>query len=463
MKNDDLSFFFDPASVALIGATEKLGFGYGQTRTMVERWKDNSLFLVNRSSDTVFGVKTYKDIDDTPGAPELAVIMTPARVTPGVVEQCGQKGIKGAIVLSAGFAETGPEGAELQKELTGAATRNNIRVIGPNCVGLVNTSNRFSTTEVIEEALVPGNIGIIAQSGVFGNILMDCGPDEGVRYSKVITIGNRCDLNESDMIEYLAADEQTRVISLYLEGVADPKRFLETVTRVSRIKPVVILKSGITEQGVSATASHTGSLSGSDRIFSGVFKQAGVIRVDNIQEFFDLSKTLSTQPLPVGKRVGILTTSGSIGVLSADACSNAGLEIPTLTHATVEAFKQETPSWMNIRNPLDVGPSPYFLKGLKALIDDPNIDAVLANFLIPWMIVQELRSMGKGQDPFVSSLPMCLDWLGKKPVVFTVVGKQELRSMIIELVGDRIPVLASPEIGAKALYSMYKLKRWRDG
>lgn len=462
MTLSDLGYFFEPNSLALIGATEKLGFGYGQTKTLVERWGHNSLYLVNRSSSQVFGVPTYKDIDDVPGQPELAVIIVPSHIVPQVVRQCGAKGVKGAIVLSAGFAEIGDEGSALQEELARAGRESNVGIIGPNCVGVVNTHNRFSTTEVVDEALAPGNIGVIAQSGVFGNILMDCGPDEGIKFSKVITMGNRCDLNESDMIDFLAQDPKTQVIALYLEGVADGRRFLETVKRVSKQKPIVILKSGKTEEGKTATASHTGSLSGSDRVFSGLFKQSGVIRAENVQEFFDISKTFSTQPLPRGARVGILTTSGSIGAMSADACSELGLEIPELTGATKESFSQGLPTWMNIRNPLDVGPSPFFLKGLKALIDDPNIDIILANFLIPWMIVKELQKISDGQDPFVSMLPTCFEWLGAKPVVFTAVGKGELRSIIIDLVGEKIPVVNSPENGAKALRSMVDYKIWSD-
>ncbi len=451
---DKLKSFFEPDSVALFGATEKFGFGYGQTKTLVDQNLGDRLFLINPSHSTVFGKKSYPRVSDIPSRVELAVIIVPSGRVPSVLQECAAKGIKAAIVQSAGFAEIGSAGRKLQEQLTDIAGKTGIRIIGPNCVGIANTSNQFATTETTKEAMIPGAIGIIAQSGVFGNILMDCGADEDVYFSKVVTLGNRCDVDESELIRYLKHDEQTRVISLYLEGVHDGKKFLDAIRDVAPHKPIVILKSGRTESGKTATASHTGTLSGEDDIYAAAFNQSGALRVRTIQEFFDLSKSIAQQPIPPGSKAAILTTSGSLGAMTADALADLGLQLAELSADTVSNMRAEAPSWMNVRNPLDVGPSGLFAKGLKALMQDPNVDGVIAIFVIPWVIIEELEAIGIGAEQFFSELSECRQWIGRKPLLFTVVGKWQLKKIMSEILGPDIPLISTPENAARVFARM---------
>ena len=462
MGSDTLKPLFAPETVALIGATEKMGFGYGQTRIMLESRSKAEVFPVSLSQKTVFGHKAYPSISDIPGQVELAVVIVPARAVLPVLKDCAAKGVKAAVVQSAGFAEIGPEGAALQEELTAFARQTGVRLLGPNCVGLVNTESGFSTSETISEALIPGPIGVIAQSGVFGNILMDRGPEEGVSFSKVITLGNRADLGEAEMIRYLGNDNQTRVIALYLESVKDGPGFMSAVREASLKKPVVIIKSGRTSAGKKATVSHTGSLSGDDEIYSAVFTQCGALRVGGVDELFDLSKALAFQPLPRGDRVAVLTTSGSLGAMTADDLSDLGLTMSELSPATVEAVREGAPPWMNVKNPLDLGPSGLYAQGVKALLIDPEVDAILAIFILPWVVMQELMSLGAGANEFFPDPAAYNLAASSKTFLLASPGKGEMREVLKAAFGKSIPIFRSPEGAARALAGMVKYRRWLD-
>ncbi len=454
MGIDSLKPFFEPERVALLGATEKFGFGYGQTRTLINQNLGDRLFLVNPSHATVFGRKCYPSTRDLPVDVDLAVLIVPAKAVPSALRECAGKGVKAAIVQSAGFAEIGPEGKKLQAELTAAARETGIRIIGPNCMGVVNTANGFATTEAVEAALRPGPIGTIAQSGVFASILMDVAPDEEVRFSKVITMGNRCDVDEGDLIPYLLHDEQTKVMALYLEGVRDGKRFLSVVRTATRTKPVVVLKGGRTPAGRAATLSHTGSMSGEDEIYSGAFAQSGILRVRDLKELLDLSKALALQPLPRGRRVAIVTTSGSVGAMTIDMCTDLGMIPAEPSPETVRTIKAAAPDWMNVRNPLDIGPSPLFFQGVEALMQDPNVDGIIAVLLIPWMVVKTIQALGTKLGHSLADLSGIRRLMGQKTVLFSMVGTRELKGVFQDIVGEDIPILSSPENAARVFAHM---------
>ena len=461
MESDTLRTFLAPKSVALIGATEKMGFGYGQTRTLLGTRSGAEVFPINRSQKEIFGQKAYASITEVPRPVELAVLIVPARAVLGVLKECADKGVQAAIIQSAGFAEIGAEGAALQKELTALARQTGLRLIGPNCVGLVNTENGFSTSETIPEAMTPGPIGVIAQSGVFGNILMDRGPDEGVFFSKVITLGNRSDVDEADLIRYLGDDEQTKVVALYLESVGNGRKFLDAVRETVPKKPVVIIKSGRTAAGKAATVSHTGSLSGEDEIYAAAFNQGGVLRAYNIEELFDLAKALAFQPLPKGNRVAVVTTSGSLGAMATDAVSDLGLPMARLAEETIRSVKEGAPPWMNVANPLDLGPSGLFARGVRALTEDPNVDAILAIFIIPWIVMQELAAAGAGQHEFFPELSEYNLEGADKPILVASPGKNEMRAILGEYFGRNVPIFRSPEGAARALAGMVKYRDWQ--
>ncbi|HVP79387.1 MAG TPA: CoA-binding protein, partial [Thermodesulfobacteriota bacterium] len=301
-----------------MGARKSFGFGYGIPLFLQKQGWGNRLFLVNPGGGELHGQPVYKRVQDVPSPVDLAIVIVPAEAVPGVMEDVGERGIRNIILETAGFAEIGERGVALQERVKALAMQYGIRVIGPNCVGVVNTENRFCSVEIIEESLTPGPLSIIAQSGVFGNILLDYLPQYGLFVSKAVTLGNRVDVDESDVLDYLDRDSATRVILVYLEGTVNGRRFMESLARVTKKKPVLILKSGRTEAGKQATASHTGSLSGRDNIYGAAFAQAGAIRAESLSQLIDLARVFTTQPLPQGNRLGIITTSGSLGALSTD-------------------------------------------------------------------------------------------------------------------------------------------------
>jgi acyl-CoA synthetase (NDP forming) len=456
---EELRPFFEPRSVALIGATRKLGFGFGQTRALLSQPFGDRLFLVNANEQELYGRKVYRRVEDIPSPVELAILMVPAGVCPRTLAECAKKGSRAAIVLAAGFAETGEDGLRLQEEMVRVAKAAGIRLIGPNCIGVVNTENGFATSELLEESLRPGHVGVVAQSGVFGNILLDWAPEQGVRFSKVVTIGNRCDVDEADVLLYLAGDAQTKVIAMYTEGFKDARRTLSALKEASGAKPILALKSGRTPAGRLATLSHTGSLSGDDVLYGAAFKQTGVLRFDDVQELFDTANALAAQPRPSGRRIAIITSSGSLGAMTADRCWDLGLEMAAFSEETVRSISALAPPWMNVRNPLDLGPSGLLAQVLPMVLEDPGVDGIIVIFVVPQMVIEQIKRTGVQGDRYLGSIrglsAMALD----KPVLFSTLGNSALRKDLLGALDGRIPLMSSPENAAAAMAALCLLGR----
>ncbi len=445
----------------LIGARSSPGFGYGIPIKLQEQGWEDRLHLVNPKGGRMHGMPVYKRVSEVPDAVDLAVVIVPAHGVPGVLAEIGERGIGHVIIESAGFGETGREGANLQAEAEAVAKRYNLRVLGPNCVGVVNTKNRFTTVEVIPEALTPGNTAIIAQSGVFGNVLLDRLYYDSLFISKAVTLGNRMDVNESEILDYLRNDPSTRVIMMYLEGAADGRLLYRTLSGVTRDKPVLILKSGSTSEGKAATASHTGSLSGEDKLYGGMFDQTGAIRVKTLEELVEFTRVFSTQPLPRGNRLGIVTSSGSLGALATDAAVTSGLKLSPLSRSVVDKVKEGAPGWMNVKNPLDVGPSGKFVSALTAFMEDPDIDMVLAITIIPYAVFSLFGQIGLTGDMWFGDIAAIRRHARHKPLLVCVVGNREFVRHMSEVAGPEVPVLESPEMAARALAELWRYKRWR--
>jgi acetate---CoA ligase (ADP-forming) len=320
---------------------------------------------------------------------------------------------------------------------------------------VVNTANRFASVELLEDSLVPGPLSIIAQSGVFGNILLDQLPHCGLAISKAVTLGNRLDVDETEILEYLKNDPLTRVILLYLEGAARGRRLRTLLPQVTAQKPVLILKSGRTAIGKQATASHTGSLSGEDALYSALFQQTGAVRAESLAHLIDLARVFTTQPRPAGNRLGIITTSGSLGALAADTASSNGLTVPPLTRHTVAGARAIAPDWMNVKNPLDLGPSGHFPKLLPMILSDPGVDMVLAIMAIPYVAVKSLRAVGIGVREWFGEIRAIHGQAPEKPLAVAVVGHPELVEELASLSGPSIPVFTTPEPAARALAALW--------
>jgi acyl-CoA synthetase (NDP forming) len=456
VENGIIAKFFQPKSIALIGATNTPGFGYGIPRFWGKNgWLDKA-YLVNPKGGQLQGREVYRTISELPDGIDLAVVIVPASNVREVLVELGNKGIHAVIVESAGFAEIGDQGQKRQDELLETAREYGIRLLGPNCVGVVNTENRFATAEIMTQSLEPGSVAIIAQSGVFGNILLDYLPEAGLKISKVATMGNKIDLDESDFLEYFIADPNTKVILIYEEGIKDGQRFLKALRRSCKKKPVIILKSGRTPFGRQATLSHTASLSGEDRVYDAAFRQAGAIRADNILEMIDMARVFSTQPPMKGRKIGILTSSGSLGAMTADAIYDHGMELASWSQETTEKINHAAPGWLNIKNPLDMGPSGLFSLACQTIFGDPNVDGFILIPVVPYAAIEGFLQLG------VNAKLLFGEWQGfrqkfeGKPVVAVLLGNKEWLNQIRELCGDSIATVNTPEAAAKTLAALHR-------
>jgi acyl-CoA synthetase (NDP forming) len=455
MQTNDLHRFFEPSCVAIVGARRSPGFGYGIPIVLQRFGWGERLRLVNPSGGELHGLPVYKRIADVPDPVDLAIVIVPAAAVPQVLDEIGARGIRHVIIESAGFSEVDEDGRALQEEAKGIARKHGIRVIGPNCVGVINNANRFTTADILEEALTPGSTAIIAQSGVFGNILMDMLYEYKLYLSKVVTLGNRMDVNECDVLDHLKRDENTRVIMAYLEGVSDGRLFKETLQGVVAEKPVLILKSGRTKEGRTATESHTGSLSGEDGLYDAVFAQTGAIRANNLEELVEMTRVFSTQPPPAGNRLGVLTVSGSLGVLATDEAIKRGMSLPPASSSTVDRLRREAPDWMNVKNPLDIGPFEHYEMALAAMMEDPNFDMVLAITVLPFAIYRRIKSQGFAGQTYFGDIASIRRSVPKKPLVVCAVGHSEFVYQMREVSGPNVPVFISPEPAVRALAALH--------
>lgn len=455
--------FYQPGTVALIGVSSSFGFAHGLPRFLIDQGWGDRIYPVNPKVEEIQGIRAYPSLRDVPVDIDLACVMVPAPFVEEVLKDCVSKGVRAVIVMSAGFAETGAEGKKRQDAIARIARNSGMRLMGPNCIGVVDVPNGFATVEILIRNIQPGNISIVAQSGVFGNILLDETPTLGVGIAKAATIGNRADLDETDFLAYYAEDPDTEVVVLYLESIRRGRDFLETVRRVSRNKPVLAYLGGQTEAGRRATSSHTGSMAGFRRMDKDVLRQAGVWIAENPVELLETAKAFSLCPLPKGNRVLTVTASGSLGVMAADRIVEEDLSLAKLPAARLVGLREMAPPWMNLSNPLDVGPSGLFREAMKVALESPEVDAVIAFPVIPWAVVSSLLR----EDPsVVESLFVDRDLLKKaasrKPVIVSVPGHPEWREVCGRSLFRDIPIVSTPQATARVLGALYRYRMWRD-
>jgi acyl-CoA synthetase (NDP forming) len=464
-QRNPIDLFYKPENVAIIGAKNRAsGFGAQLPRFLLDTGlASERLHLVNPREKEIDGLPVYPTIKEVPVDVDLAIVIVPAPAVPTVLGDCVKKGVKAINVQSAGFAETGADGARAQKEMGRLARESNIRIMGPNCVGVVNVQGRFSTCQVDFDAIRPGGISVVAQSGVFGNILVDWAPSQDIALCKLATIGNRADVDETDMLEYLGQDPATRVIVLYLESVKDGRRFIQAARKASLEKPVLVYKSGETEAGKRATMSHTGSLSGVDALFDGACRQTGIIRSRDLVELFDLARAFEACPLPRGRRALVVTGSGSQGAMAADRLVQCGMELPEMTDESVAEIRKNAPAWMNVGNPLDMGPSGLFALGMQLAMTDSNIDAVIAVPIIPWTVVKPLLDAAPeavGKQMFID--PALIDKTTERTLLISLLGHSDWVENVKRFFGPHAPVMTTPQNAARALAAMCEYREWRE-
>lgn len=447
---------FYPKSVAVIGASrdpERVG---GKVfRNLLFAGFSGVIFPVNPKTTSVGGVLSYPTVEHVPGDVDLAVIIVPAAQVLEVIDQCARKGVIGVIVISAGFSESGPEGRERQRLLREKAMAYGMRVIGPNCLGIMNTDQEISLNAAMAGVMPPrGCVSISSHSGALGIALLDYVKSNNLGIALFASIGNRIDISSNDLLEFWEDDDNTRVILLYLETFGSPRKFSRIARRLTRKKPIIAVKAGRSDVGGKAATSHTGALAGSDIAVDVLFRQAGVIRVNTIEEMFNVAKNLAHQPLPKGPRLAILTNAGGPGVLAVDAAVNCGLSVPPLSAETRQKLAQFLPKEASLSNPVDMIASAtgeQFGKALAAILEDPAIDAALV-INIPVRPYQEVAS----------GIQHELDGYQREKTVVACFMMSGTNTIEIRTSPDRlVPVYMFPEDAVQAFYHSYTYSRYK--
>ena len=393
-----LQAFLKPHSIAVIGASQrKASIGNRIFHNLLQQELNGVVYPVNPSTKVVCSVSTYPSVLDIPGEVDLAIVIVPAKGVYKVVQECGRKGVKGVVIISAGFGETGIEGMERQQKLLDMARSHGMRIVGPNCMGVINTDPEVNMNATFSPVFPPvGNVAMASQSGALGLAILEYAQSLNIGMSTFVSVGNRADVSSNDLMQYWQDDPMTDVILLYLESFGNPLKFGGIARRVSAMKPVVAVKSGRTLAGSRAAASHTGALATTEVASDALFKQAGIVRVDSLEQLFDVANLLAHQPLPKGRRVAILTNGGGPAILTADACASRGLELPALSSSTLSKLKRFLPKEATFANPIDMTAGPgakEYSKALKILAEDDNIDILIVIFIPP--IVTDPEAIAK--------------------------------------------------------------------
>jgi acetyl coenzyme A synthetase (ADP forming)-like protein len=376
--------FFEARSVAVIGASPRRGTIGGELfRNILDADYEGAAYPVNRKGETVAGVRGYASIADIPDPVDLVVVCVPAAAVVEAVDAALQAGVRAVCVISAGFAEVGSEGEERQRELLALVRAHGARLLGPNCLGISSAAVRLNAT-FASRSVPPGNIGFSSQSGALGLALLEACESRGLGLSAFVSIGNKADVSSNDLLEWWEEDDATDVVLLYLESFGNPRRFGTLARRVARTKPILAVKSGTTSAGARAASSHTAALAGSETAVDAVFRQAGVIRASSLEELIDVAALLSSQPMPRGRSVAILTNAGGLGILCADACEAVGLELPSLADETAQRIAPLLPAEASLGNPVDMlgsATAESYRDVLPLVLEDPGVDAVIVLFV----------------------------------------------------------------------------------
>lgn len=451
--------FLAPSSVAVIGASRDSTTIGGQLfHNLLTTEFRGPVYPVNPRSPVVHGVVAYPSVKDVPGDVDVAFIAVPAAFVPDVVRDCGEKGVRGLVVISSGFSEVGGDGPARQDELVQISRAYGMRIIGPNCMGVVNTAEDIRLNGTFSTMYPPtGRVGFLSQSGALGLAVMQYATELGLGLSSFVSIGNKADISGNDLVAYWDQDPNTDVVLLYLESFGNPRRFARLARDVSRRKPIIAVKSGRSAAGARAAASHTGALlAASDVTVDALFRQAGVIRTDTLEEMFDVATILANQPAPTGNRVAIVTNAGGLGILCADTCEANGLAIPPLSDATKETLRGFLPAEASVGNPVDMIASATaedYERAIETLAADPDIDAMIVIYIPPQAtkaaeighaIVQAINAVG-------GRIPVATTWMSTKGL-----------PQALQEAGTRIASFAFPEQAAIAMAHAARYGRWRQ-
>ncbi|VVC72101.1 Acetate--CoA ligase [ADP-forming] I [uncultured archaeon] len=458
MQGVNLKHVLSPKSIAIIGASREPGkIGNVLVKNLVDAKFSGKIFPVNPSAESIYGLKCYSDVREIPGTVDLAIIAIHAELVPEALTESGKKGVKGAIVISGGFSEAGKP--ELEKELAKAAKKFGITLIGPNCLGVVNPKEKmdaiFIPTYKMERPN-EGGIAFVKQSGAIGSMILDVVAREGFGVSKFISYGNAAAVDETDALEFLANDAETNIVVLYIEGVKRGIEFFKATKKLSKRKPLVVIKAGVTEKGAAAAKSHTAALAGSYAAYRAVFKQNRLIEARSLDEMFDYAKIFTTQPRCTGDRVAVITNGGGMGVLATDALVEEGLRLAEFSPETRKLLRKTMPPLVKDENPLDLvgdADAERFEAAIKAAYEDSGVDAVIVSTLFQRVSL----------DSHVVDVIINVASRKKKPLINITLGGEYTETQRRALESSGVPSYTSPTSAARSLKKLVDYSRFVSG
>ena len=448
-----LKYFFRPQSVAVVGASTTPGkVGYDILHNLLNYGYEGRIYPVNPKAKTIMDTAVIPTIAKLPEVVDLAVVAVPAAVTPSAVRELGQSGVKACVVVSSGFKEVGGQGVQLEKDLAQAVKETGIRVIGPNCVGIMDTAVGLNASFAAAMPN-PGSIGFFSQSGAMCLAILDWSLDNCIGFSKFISLGNKTDLTETEILQLLADDPDTKVIMGYLEAVENGKEFMAAAKEITRKKPIVLLKSGVTAAGARAASSHTGALAGADAAYDAAFKQCGVLRASSVRELFNLAQSLANQPLPEGPALAVVTNSGGPGIICADAAEQNGMHLASLKPESHDELREHLPAIASVYNPIDItggAPAHLYSKSLEVAAADPNVNAMIV-----------IMSPTSTVDPNDVARLIC-EVKSNKPIFSVLMGRHSVESSRMFCMENGMPAYDFPEDAVQAVRGMLEYKKWLD-
>lgn len=454
-----LNYIFCPKSIAVVGASTRQGtVGNGVLHNLLFSEFNGPVYPVNPKASSVLGVSTYASLKDIPGPVDLAVLIVPATGCLQVVDEAIEIGVKGLVIISAGFKEVGEQGAELERQLRAKVQAAGIPLVGPNCLGVINTDPDVRMNATFGRKMpAHGKLAFVSQSGALCTSVLDYAEERGMGFGKFISFGNKADVNEIELLSYLGQDEQTSTIAMYLEDVTDGRKFIETARHIcwETHKPMLCLKAGRSPEGAKAVSSHTGSLAGSDSVYDALCAQSGVQRVDTIAELFDYAALYTTQPLPSGPRVAVITNAGGPGVMATDAAIRLGLQLPELSEVTKNKLRAALPATAALRNPIDVigdAHSDRYEAAIRAALEDDNIDM--------GVIILTPQSMTEIEET-AAIIPEAVRGINK-PIVCSFMGVHDVAPGVAVLRKAGLPNYPFPEDGVRALSAASRLVALRE-
>jgi len=452
-----LRSFFCPDSVAVIGAArEEEKVGHAILDNIINSGFKGKLFAINPHADEIHRIQCYPSILNVPVNIDLAIIVIPVQYVLQALEECSRKKVKWAIIISAGFKETGVEGAKRESQLIAKAKEYGIRILGPNCMGIIDTECPINAT--FSDLMPPrGKIGFISQSGALGSSILDWAKTNKIGLSKFVSLGNKADISENDLFDDWEGDENTKVITAYLEGIKNGRQFIKISSRVSKKKPIIIIKSGNTDAGARAVSSHTGTLAGSAKAYEAVFKQTGIIRANTIRDLFNYATAFSYQPLPKGKKVAIITNAGGPGIMATDACEKNNISLTSLSIETLDKLKGFLPEAANFYNPIDIlgdAQADRYRKALEVVINDVNVNALIV-LLTPQAMTQPLKTAKAVVEIFNKNDRGIT-------VVTSFIGGSEVAKAVKFLTENNIPSFDIPEEAVDTLKVMMEQSDWKS-